>query len=406
MRRLFPFAALLLVLFELANVYFIMPLPGSQRMRSLSLAYALWTWRWWVRGTLAALMLAGVRAQWPSPLRRWLVVVPLVLLVTVVSGYINLRMAADRVFLPPRTVRVVPAAQNTVALDRLVVGVELNGEARAYPLQFIGYHHQLRDRVGGEEVLVTYCTVCRTGRVYRPVLKGELQQFRLVGMDHFNAMLEDSRTGSWWRQANGEAVIGPRKGTRLDEVASRQVTLRQWLAWHPTSGVMQADPTFTREYAKDYAYERGTSRKALTGTDPRSWEEKSWVVGITVRGRSRAYDWNHLERHQVINDVLNGTPIVLALASDSISFVAFERPSVDMVFRIENDSLVAGTAHYGFSGSGPRGHLVPLAASQEFWHSWRTFQPGTDQFPAPPREPGIRSATLPTRTRVARVSTL
>ena len=80
---------------------------------------------------------------------------------------------------------------------------------------FIGYHHQVRDRVGGTDVLVTYCTVCRSGRVFSPLVDGTLERFRLVGMDRFNAMFEDESTGSWWRQATGAAVAGPRKGIQL-----------------------------------------------------------------------------------------------------------------------------------------------------------------------------------------------
>ena len=83
-------------------------------------------------------------------------------------------------------------------MARLVVGVEIDGDARAYPVQFIGYHHQVRDTVHGAPVIVSFCTVCRTGRVFRPVVDGHPESFRLVGMDHFNAMFEDSTTGSWW----------------------------------------------------------------------------------------------------------------------------------------------------------------------------------------------------------------
>lgn len=389
MRRLFLPGVVLLVLFECANVYFIMPMPGSQRMRSLDLAYALWSARWVVRaiaGSLMAFGALGLIANAP-PRVRYTTIVPGVAVVALVSWIVNFRMAADAMFLQPRTVRLVAAERNTVALDRLVVGIDVQGQARAYPLQVIGYHHHLRDTVGGEPVLVTYCTVCRTGRVYSPVLDNAVQQFRLVGMDHFNAMLEDVRTGSWWRQANGEAVVGPSKGTMLREIPSRQVTLRQWLALYPDSRILQPDSAFTGEYAKDYAYERGTSRKKLTGTDTASWRDKSWVVGMTVRGVSRAYDWNALERDRVINDVLNGTPIVLALASDSASFYAFERPDAATVFRVENDSLKTGDGSdvraFAFNGKGPSGSLIALVASQEFWHSWRTFQPNTDQFPAP-----------------------
>lgn len=104
---------------------------------------------------------------------------------------------------------------NTVATDRLVLGVAINGEAKAYPIQFIGYHHQVADTVGNTPVIVTYCTVCRTGRVFSPELNGKKEIFRLVGMDHFNAMFEDATTKSWWQQATGMAIAGPLKGKRL-----------------------------------------------------------------------------------------------------------------------------------------------------------------------------------------------
>ena len=43
MKKLFWLGVVLLVVFELANVWFIMPLPYSQRMRSIDVAYALHT---------------------------------------------------------------------------------------------------------------------------------------------------------------------------------------------------------------------------------------------------------------------------------------------------------------------------------------------------------------------------
>ena len=98
---------------------------------------------------------------------------------------------------------------NTVVIDRLVLGVQINGQARAYPIQYIAYHHQVTDTVGGKPIMVTYCSVCRSGRVFEPRISGKQDAFRLVGMDHFNAMFEDKTTGTWWRQVNGEAVAGP-----------------------------------------------------------------------------------------------------------------------------------------------------------------------------------------------------
>jgi hypothetical protein len=238
----------------------------------------------------------------------------------------------------------------------------------------------VRDTVGGRPVMVSYCTVCRTGRVYAPLVDGKVETFRLVGMDRFNAMFEDASTGSWWRQANGEAITGPRKGTILTELPSWQVSLAQWLALYPKSRIMQADPAMTAKYSSNYDYELGASRSALTGTDTVSWNEKAWVVGLTVNGASKAYDWNRLKRERVVHDVLGGTPVVVVLARDGKSFFAFARPDSAARFELRGDSLVSGRAAYALSGKGAGGELLPVFASQEFWHSWRTFQPGTAQY--------------------------
>jgi hypothetical protein len=289
-------------------------------------------------------------------------------------------MSADRMFVQPRTLTMRTADRNTVELSRLVVGIALNGEARAYPVQFIGYHHQVRDTIGGTAVMVSFCTVCRTGRVFAPSVGGRPETFRLVGMDHFNAMFEDASTGSWWRQANGEAIAGPRKGTALAEFPSRQLTLAQWLVLHPNSLIMQPDSALRNKYTKDFDYETGRSRQALTGTDTVSWHDKAWVVGLSVNGASRAYDWNRLRREHVVNDDLGGKPIVLALAGDGANFFAFERPDEATRFVVRGDSLVAPGRAYALSGLGATGTLKILFPSQEFWHSWRTFHPGTSTY--------------------------
>ena len=380
MKKLFYFGIVGLSLFEIANVYFIMPMPGSQRMRSIDVAYFLYTWRWAFRIGFGLLAVAGVFAAWQARgWRKWLV--PGLLVLAAGLAYAaNFEMAADAMFSQPETLTFKPARQNKVDLRRLVVGVEINGQAKAYPIQFIGYHHQARDTVGGWPVLVSYCTVCRTGRVFSPFVDGEPETFRLVGMDHFNAMFEDKTTGSWWRQANGEAIVGPRKGALLPELPSEQMTLRQWLRLHPASLVMQADSAFREKYSKDFKYENGTSRKELTGTDSLSWRDKSWVVGLTVGRASRAYDWNDLLRRRVINDTLGGKPVVLALAADRASFMAFERPNATTRFALRCDSLVAATGRYALSGAGSAGRLKKVPASQEFWHSWRTFHPATSRY--------------------------
>ena len=380
MRRLFAFGVISAIALEIALVYFIMPLPGSQGMRSIGLAYFLHRWRWVLRAVVFGVILATTLPAWRARgWKRWLIPVSLVM-ATAITYVVNFQMSADRVFVQPHSLMMAPAARSKIPGDRLVVGIEINGDARAYPLQFIGYHHQVRDKVGGSDVLVSYCTVCRTGRVFSPLVNGKVERFRLVGMDHFNAMFEDESTGSWWRQANGEAIRGPLKGMTLVELPSRQTMLSQWLALYPQSLIMQGDPAAADKYSRDYDFERGTSRKKLTGTDTLSWREKSWVLGVTANGKSKAYDWNRFRRERVINDEVGGVPIVIALAGDNASYFAFERPGGIRKFALRGDSLVAENQAFDFSGNGVSSALTPLNVSQEFWHSWRTFHPGTDRY--------------------------
>jgi hypothetical protein len=380
MKKLFYLGLVLLVLFEIANVYFIMPMPGSQRMTSIDFAYRLYSWRWLFRAIFVVMIVAGAASAWRPPGRQRFAAPAALVLAAIIVYVLNFQMAADHMFVAPASVTMLPADRSKVDTARLVVGIEVDGQSRAFPIQFIGYHHQVRDTVAGKPVMVSYCTVCRTGRVFSPIVDGRSETFRLVGMDHFNAMFEDASTHSWWRQANGEAIAGPSKGKSLTEIPSRQVTLAEWLREHPSSLIMQADAGLKDNYSKDFDYETGKSRKSLTGTDTVSWHDKAWVVGITVNGQSKAYDWNRLRRERVVNDVIGGQPIVLALASDTTSFAAFVRPSPGERFIVRNDSLVAGVVSYAFNGRGANGALEPVNASQEFWHSWRTFQPATARY--------------------------
>ena len=92
---------------------------------------------------------------------------------------------------------------------------------------------------------------------------------------------------------------------------------------------------------------------------------------------SVAFDWNQLRRDRVINATVGGLPVVIALAGDSASFVAYARPDTASRFTLRSDSLIGAGRAYDFSGRSRDGNLRRVKASQEFWHSWRTFQPAT-----------------------------
>jgi hypothetical protein len=382
----FSIGILLLIALELFKVYFIMPFPGSQRSETVDLAYFIHGNIFWFRTIGYLIILFPIVHFFTVGKSTSKVLVSLALLLYGVVFYLfNYRFLAEKMFHQPETKTFAFSSQSSVPLQQLVVGVTNNGKSKAYPIEIIGYHHQVRDTVGGKPVMVTYCTVCRTGRVFSPVVDGKLENFRLVGMDHFNAMFEDESTKSWWRQVSGEAIAGPLKGYALEEIFSEQMTLRAWLALHPNTEIMQPDAVFTPDYNDLKGFDKGTIQSGLEKRDSLSWKEKSWVVGVQQGMAARAYDWNDLVRERVINDTLNTIPIVIVLERDSATFRVFNRDSLEFEFQNEKLFDKQTGSQWSWAGEGTAGPLAGkslnvIQSYQEFWHSWKTFHPQTSQF--------------------------
>lgn len=378
---------------EILKVYYIMPFPGSQEDNSIQLAYFLNENILWLRIGGWLLLLYGMFTIWNTAGTSIKIIIGIFFAVYLfVAILFNFYFLAEKMFYQPSHKIFKTATDNNVDMRRLVVGVSINGESKAYPIEIIGYHHQVRDTVGGKGVMITYCTVCRTGRVYDPTVDGRVENFRLVGMDHFNAMFEDTKTKSWWRQANGEAIIGPEKGKVLAEIPSEQMTLRSWLRLHPDSKIMQPDTTYKLGYEGLIGFDRGTIASTLEGRDSLSWKNKSWVVGVQLGKQARAYDWNDLLKCRVINDTLNGIPILVAMQQDSATFHVWKRDTLTFstaeAANYLTDSNTVSTWNMDgecVSGSQKGRKLPSLQSYQEFWHSWKTFHPGTTRY-----EKGVR----------------
>jgi hypothetical protein len=364
MKRLILVAGILLLFAtEILRVYFIMPFPGSQRSNSIDLAYFIDRNRLWLR--IAGWVLVGYaliihpakpgnpygprrkNSSWPA-----IGLGLFALLYAVVFYFFNYKFEADKMFHQPQDLTFADSTNHSLNVSGLVIGVVINNQARAYPIQLIGYHHQVRDTLGQTAIMVTYCTVCRTGRVYSPIVHGRPETFRLVGMDHFNAMFEDERTKSWWQQATGVAVAGPLKGQRLAEIPSAQFTLGEWLRLHPGSRVMRPDLADTAHYSQLAKYDDGTIEGSLEHRDSASWKPKSWVVGVIVGNNAKAYDWNWITSHHITEDTIGSVPVR----------ILYENNNFRVMGRMAN------------------GQLQPLQSYQEFWHSWSHFHPATTRY--------------------------
>jgi Protein of unknown function (DUF3179) len=392
MKRLFLFTGLLLLFAaEILRVYFIMPFPGSQHKNTIALAYWLDRNIIWIRLLALALIVFPLIAVYRKG-RGWqkISLAALLVLYAVIFFFFNYRFEADKMFYQPGQKIFATAAADTTDKNKLIIGVAINGEAKAYPIQVIGYHHQVMDTIGNTPVMITYCTVCRTGRAFSPFVHGKMESFRLVGMDHFNAMFEDATTKSWWQQATGKAIAGPLKGTALKELASSQQTLATWLREYPGSKVMQPDTTFNKDYKDLAGYDKGTIKSGLEKRDSASWKKKSWVIGVLHDYSARAYDWNELVKNKVINDSVEGFPVVLALEKDTASFHVYDRQVNGNILSFQksgNDMLTDINTNSSWNMDGicidgklKGERLTPVQAYQEFWHSWSTFHPNTSKY--------------------------
>ena len=388
MRNILLFFGLaFLIAFEILRVYLIMPMPGSQEMNSIDLAYFLGTNKWLIRTICLALIAAPFyMAMRDGKIFTKILLVIVGLLYILLFYVFTFKMEADKMFYQPTIIKLYTADSNTIGRDKLVIGIELNGEARAYPIQLIGYHHQVVDTINSIPVMVTYCTVCRTGRVFNPVVNGKYEKFRLVGMDHFNAMFEDETTKSWWRQSTGECIAGPLKGTKLSEVKSEQVTLNAWLRRFPNALILQGDEKFKSSFVQMDNYDKGNSKSNLTKRDTASWNPKSWIVGIEKDFIAKAYDWNRLVAERIIQDSLPNLPLVILLENDSASFHTYSRKVNNDIlkFSLRNDSIIDLNSQsiWDFDGRCIDGKfkgvsLEKIKSYQEYVHSWEYFHPGS-----------------------------
>jgi hypothetical protein len=385
-KRLLLFIALLLLFSaEILRGYLLMPLPGSQVGNTVSYAYWLDQSIVWIR--LLALLLAcfALLAVFKNGSTWAKILLPLILVsYGVVFFAFNFRMRADKIFYQPVNKSFSLASDTDMDRSKLVIGVMIDGQAKAYPIQLIGYHHQVMDTVGKTPVMITYCTVCRSARVFSPIVNGKQESFRLVGMDHFNAVFEDATTKSWWQQATGTAITGPLKGYVLKEFPSSQMTLDAWLRQYPGSLVMKPDTIFMNNYFGLEDYDKGAMRSDLVRRDLDSWQHNSWIVGVKNNFSTKAYDWNQLLQKKIIQDSLDGLPILLIIENDSASFHVYNRRIDDstLTFQLsaDKDLLVDQETHSSWNMDGVCIHgllmgkrLLPVQSYNEFWHSWQTF---------------------------------
>ncbi|MEN9685272.1 MAG: hypothetical protein RLZZ28_1058 [Bacteroidota bacterium] len=366
-----------------------MPFPGSQKSNTVSFAYFLHSNISWLRVLGFAMLVVPLQDLFRNGSGLQKVACVLVILLYGFIYYLfNFRFLAEKIFYQPKQKTFATALKDTTNKNKIIIGLVINNQAKAFPVELIGYHHQVRDSIAGQPIMVTYCTVCHSGRIYSPIVNGKVEKFRLVGMDHYNAMFEDATTKSWWLQATGEAVTGKLKGQKLIEIPSAQMRLGEWLALYPESSVLQPDSNFKKQYADLKGFDEGTIKGKLERRDSLSWKLKSWVIGIDLKTQSKAYDWNGLVQQSMITDSLAGIPVLLTIEPNAKTFYVLNRKLNGQVLQfiatkekglMEDVQTHSSWKMNGICIGGPQKgrYLDRMQAYQEFWHSWKHFHPKT-----------------------------
>ena len=177
----------------------------------------------------------------------------------------------------PRFVGVSEAAN--LADTEPVIGLVIDGDARAYPLGVLTRHEIVNDTVGGVPVAVTYCPLCNSAVVFDRRLDGRVLEFGVSGfLRNSDLIMYDRQTESWWQQFVGEAIVGDLTGELLDLVPARVESFGRFRSRAPKGRVL--DP---RGYGiNPYAYydTRDTPYGFFTGPFPEGIEPMVRVVVV------------------------------------------------------------------------------------------------------------------------------
>jgi hypothetical protein len=176
--------------------------------------------------------------------------------------------------------------------DHIVVGVEINGEARAYPIPVLNWHELVNDTLGGQPILVSYCPLCGTALVFNRSMDGRTHSFGVSGLLYrSDLLLYDQATESLWSQISSRAVSGPRAGSRLRVLRSQLTRWGEWRARHPGTTVLSRETGHDRPYGRS-PYEGYEQSDELPFPVPRDgrYHPKMPTLGIRVPdGPARAY---------------------------------------------------------------------------------------------------------------------
>jgi Protein of unknown function (DUF3179) len=299
----------------------------------------------------------------------------------------------------PKFISVQEASKQLEDSD-LVIGLNINGDIRAYPLQILVWHEIVNDKVGGVPVAGTYCPLCFTSQVFNRTMEdGQILEFGTSGkLYNSNLVIYDRTSKSLWSQAMAQGIVGKYAGAKLERIPFDVAYWKEWKQLYPESKVLSRDTGSTRPYGADpYGdyYTSGDVLFPLSNKDSRLGL-KEIVIGFENKGQYKAYKLRELENNKVINDQVHGKAIALfslhpfmARAYDPV----VDRQILEFDYNTKNKNFIdkqTGTL-WNFEGKGISGQmkgnqLTRLPFDEGFWFEWVAFHPKTELYNGISRE--------------------
>ncbi len=213
----------------------------------------------------------------------------------------------------------------TAWLDPLepVIALDILGEARAYPLQILIWHEIVNDKLNDRYVSVTFCPLCNASIVFDRNVVGTILDFGTTGrLRHSDLIMYDRQTESWWQQITGQGVVGEFAGINLKRLPAQIVSFGEFQSAYPDGEVLSRDTGFSRDYGSNpyRGYDDIDNQPFLLSdpADPRL-PAMERVINVSVGNRHRVYPFTVFEMEPVINDRINGIPVVIFSKDDTAS---------------------------------------------------------------------------------------
>jgi len=284
-----------------------------------------------------------------------------------------------------------------------VISFEINGDARAYPLQILTWHEIVNDVVGGVPVAITFCPLCNSAIVFDRTVDGIVHRFGTTGkLRHSDLVMWDRATESWWQQLTGEAIVGELTGTKLNFLPGPIISWEDFKTAKPDGQVLSRDTGFQRPYGENpyVGYDRVDNPPFLFNGDlDGRLLPKERVVSVTVNGEDAAFPFPILQNERAVNYKVGGRDLAVFFKpgtlsaldglligdSDDIGAAGLFDADLDgrkLTFRFDGNIIVDDEtgSSWNILGQAIEGPLTgkslkPIAHTNTFWFAVGAFKP-------------------------------